>query len=206
MGPGLVPIITAPQVPAGDRLSPPRTLSVDQELQKVTLALAARRFGEAQSLLTGLARDYPDHPRIADLEAEIHLQRETMRLQDEVNNHLEKQEHNQAMQKLSRLALMHPEDPLIRKLYDEVAQEKVREADHKASLIELHVLQEKQDYITLKIKADQTSRDGLFSIEVVACIGACGLAPVISVNGEFHAKVTSSSIKEIIENYKNQID
>lgn len=59
---------------------------------------------------------------------------------------------------------------------------------------------------TLKIKADQTSGDGLFSIEVVACIGACGLAPVISVNGEFHAKVTSASIKEIVENYKNQID
>ncbi len=31
----------------------------------------------------------------------------------------------------------------------------------------------------LKIKAGETSRDGLFSIEVVACIGACGLAPVI---------------------------
>ena len=57
---------------------------------------------------------------------------------------------------------------------------------------------------TLKIKADQTSRDGLFSIEVVACIGACGLAPVISINGEFHAKVTSASLKEIIENYKNE--
>lgn len=57
---------------------------------------------------------------------------------------------------------------------------------------------------TLKIKADQTSRDGLFSIEVVACIGACGLAPVISINGEFYAKVTSASIKEIIENYKNE--
>ncbi len=56
----------------------------------------------------------------------------------------------------------------------------------------------------LKIKADQTSRDGLFSIEVVACIGACGLAPVISVNGEFYAKVTSASIKEIVENYKNE--
>ena len=59
---------------------------------------------------------------------------------------------------------------------------------------------------SLKIKADQTSRDGLFSIEVVACNGACGLAPVISINGEFHAKVTSASLKEIIENYKNQID
>jgi NADH-quinone oxidoreductase E subunit len=56
----------------------------------------------------------------------------------------------------------------------------------------------------LKIKAGQTSRDGLFSIEVVACIGACGLAPVICVNGEFHARVTENSLKEIIEKYKSR--
>lgn len=54
----------------------------------------------------------------------------------------------------------------------------------------------------LKIKAGETTRDGLFSIEVVACIGACGLAPVISVNGTFHAKVTVESIKEILQGYK----
>lgn len=50
----------------------------------------------------------------------------------------------------------------------------------------------------LKIKAGDTTRDGLFSLEVVACMGACGLAPVISVNGEFHAKVTAEKLKEII--------
>ncbi len=53
----------------------------------------------------------------------------------------------------------------------------------------------------LSLKAGETTKDGLFSIEVVACIGACGLAPVISVNGEFHAKVTSESIRSIIEIY-----
>jgi NADH-quinone oxidoreductase subunit E len=57
---------------------------------------------------------------------------------------------------------------------------------------------------TLKAKSGQTTRDGLFSIEVVACIGACGLAPVIAINGEFHAKVTENSIVEIIESYKNK--
>jgi NADH-quinone oxidoreductase subunit E len=57
---------------------------------------------------------------------------------------------------------------------------------------------------TLKVKAGKTTKDGLFSIEVVACIGACGLAPVISVNGEFHAKVTAKSIQTIVENYRNQ--
>ena len=56
----------------------------------------------------------------------------------------------------------------------------------------------------LKVKAGQTTRDGLFSIEVVACIGACGLAPVITVNGEFYAKVTTQSIKEIINDHKDK--
>lgn len=54
----------------------------------------------------------------------------------------------------------------------------------------------------LKIKAGQTTRDGLFSMEVVACIGACGLAPVICVNGEFHAKVTKDELQGIIEEYR----
>ncbi|MBN1199777.1 MAG: NADH-quinone oxidoreductase subunit NuoE [Bacteroidales bacterium] len=55
----------------------------------------------------------------------------------------------------------------------------------------------------LKIKAGQTTRDGLFSIEVVACIGACGLAPVICVNTTFHAKVTLDSLKIIIDEYRD---
>ncbi|MGE5355472.1 MAG: NADH-quinone oxidoreductase subunit NuoE [Deltaproteobacteria bacterium] len=56
----------------------------------------------------------------------------------------------------------------------------------------------------LRIKAGQTTRDGMFSIEVVACIGACGLAPVVTVNGEFHAKVTAASLKNILDSYKVQ--
>ena len=56
----------------------------------------------------------------------------------------------------------------------------------------------------LKVKSGQTTRDKLFSLEVVACIGACGLAPVISINGEFHAKVTSDSINSILDEYRNR--
>jgi NADH-quinone oxidoreductase subunit E len=66
----------------------------------------------------------------------------------------------------------------------------------------LTVLEELQKI--LNIKAGQTTRDGLFSMEVVACIGACGLAPVICVNDNFHAKVTQESIMQIIEDYKAQ--
>jgi NADH:ubiquinone oxidoreductase subunit E len=58
----------------------------------------------------------------------------------------------------------------------------------------------------LRIKAGQTSRDGLFSLEVVACIGACGLAPVINISGEFHAKVTKESLLGIIEEYRSKED
>lgn len=51
----------------------------------------------------------------------------------------------------------------------------------------------------LRIKVGDTSRDGLFSLEVVACIGACGLAPVVSVNGEFHAGVTEEKMDAILD-------
>ena len=51
----------------------------------------------------------------------------------------------------------------------------------------------------LQIAPGQTTKDGLFSIEVVACIGACGLAPVISIDGEVHAGVTPEAIDGILE-------
>ena len=56
----------------------------------------------------------------------------------------------------------------------------------------------------LQIKPDQTTRDGLFSLEVVACIGACGLAPVICVNNNYHAQVTPDGIRKIINDYRKQ--
>ncbi len=56
----------------------------------------------------------------------------------------------------------------------------------------------------LNVPAGETSKDGLFSTEVVACIGACGLAPIIAVNGEFHAYVDSSKAKKIIRQYKKK--
>ena len=51
----------------------------------------------------------------------------------------------------------------------------------------------------LKIEPGKTSRDKLFSLEVVACMGACGLAPVVNVNGQFYAKVTPMKLQRIID-------
>ncbi len=56
----------------------------------------------------------------------------------------------------------------------------------------------------LRVQPGQTTKDGLYSIEVVACIGACGLAPVIAVNGEFHAGVTVDAVSGILEAYRSQ--
>lgn len=56
----------------------------------------------------------------------------------------------------------------------------------------------------LKVKAGETTEDGLFSIEVVACIGACGLAPVICVDGEFHAGVSTDQLPKIINEYRKR--
>ena len=52
--------------------------------------------------------------------------------------------------------------------------------------------------------AGKTSADGMFSIEVVACIGACGLAPVISINGEFYAAMDNAKVKEVIAEYRRK--
>jgi NADH-quinone oxidoreductase subunit E len=58
--------------------------------------------------------------------------------------------------------------------------------------------------LELNIQPGQTSRDGLFSLEVVACIGACGLAPVISVNGEFYAGMTPDKARKIVSTIRKE--
>jgi NADH-quinone oxidoreductase subunit E len=48
-----------------------------------------------------------------------------------------------------------------------------------------------------------TTSDGLFSVEPVRCIGCCGLAPVLSVNGEVYGKLTKNQMQEIINKYED---
>ena len=54
----------------------------------------------------------------------------------------------------------------------------------------------------LGIGVNGTTADGLFSIEAVRCLGCCGLAPVIVVNGEVHGKLETKDIAGIIEKYR----
>ncbi|TGE38295.1 NADH-quinone oxidoreductase subunit NuoE [Desulfosporosinus fructosivorans] len=54
----------------------------------------------------------------------------------------------------------------------------------------------------LKIKDGATTEDRRFTLEVVACIGACGLAPVISINNEVHGRLLPESIAKILAKYE----
>lgn len=56
----------------------------------------------------------------------------------------------------------------------------------------------------LGLGAEEVSTpDGLFSIEPVRCIGCCGLAPVLSVNGDVYGKLTKDQIAGILTKYRN---
>ena len=56
----------------------------------------------------------------------------------------------------------------------------------------------------LGVEAGATTRDGLFSLEVVACVGACGLAPAMCIEGEYYAGVTTEKVKGILDEYRTQ--
>ncbi len=54
----------------------------------------------------------------------------------------------------------------------------------------------------LGIKAGETTEDGLFTLDALRCIGACGIAPAISINGKVYPKLTVSAVPTIIEEYR----
>ncbi len=55
----------------------------------------------------------------------------------------------------------------------------------------------------LRIDVDETSDDGLFTLQSVACLGCCSLAPVIMINDETHGNLTTDSLRKIIKKYIN---
>jgi len=50
----------------------------------------------------------------------------------------------------------------------------------------------------------RTTDDFLFTVETVSCLGACGLAPVITVNEKVYPKMTPESVIELINNMKKE--
>ena len=60
-----------------------------------------------------------------------------------------------------------------------------------------------REYLELEGK-QKTSADGLFTLETVACLGACGLSPVLTIDGEVHAKMTPDSALALLESIRKE--
>jgi NADH-quinone oxidoreductase E subunit len=58
----------------------------------------------------------------------------------------------------------------------------------------------------LEIGDGETTRDGLFSLEVQSCIGACGQSPVMAVNDTYYSGIGVKEVREIIKQYREDAD
>ena len=50
----------------------------------------------------------------------------------------------------------------------------------------------------------KTSDDGMFTLETVACLGACGLAPVMTIDGEVHSKMTPEAAVALLNDIRRK--
>lgn len=57
---------------------------------------------------------------------------------------------------------------------------------------------------TLGIEDGETTPDKDFSLEVVACLGACALAPVVTIGSDYQGKMTSEKIRQTLDKYKEK--
>ena len=56
------------------------------------------------------------------------------------------------------------------------------------------------------IEPGETTRDGIFSYEIVTCMGGCNNGPVISVNGDFHTHVKPEKLPDLISRLKYMLE
>lgn len=56
----------------------------------------------------------------------------------------------------------------------------------------------------LGIEDGETDEDGIFSMDAVACLGCCSLAPVISINGKVYGNLTRKKLLKILNDYRQK--
>lgn len=54
----------------------------------------------------------------------------------------------------------------------------------------------------LKIKEGETTQDGLYTLDTLRCVGACGLAPVVTINNKIYGKFELSKVEKILKEIK----
>ncbi len=55
----------------------------------------------------------------------------------------------------------------------------------------------------LGIKPGETTKDGLFTLDALRCIGACGIAPAVTINGKVYPKMSAAAVKGVVDEYLN---
>ncbi|HOW89361.1 MAG TPA: NAD(P)H-dependent oxidoreductase subunit E, partial [Elusimicrobiales bacterium] len=69
-----------------------------------------------------------------------------------------------------------------------------------------HVMGGKEilDYLAEKLgaKEGEPTRDGMFSLERVACLGCCGMAPAVMIDKDFYGRCTVKTMEELVEKYR----
>jgi len=58
----------------------------------------------------------------------------------------------------------------------------------------------------LGISDGETTPDGMFSVELVNCLGSCALAPVMVIDDTYHGKVSVDKLPEILDSYRKEDD
>lgn len=56
----------------------------------------------------------------------------------------------------------------------------------------------------LKIEVGGITEDKLFSLQIARCLGACGLAPVMMIDGKIYGSLTPKKVSEILQSYRKQ--
>ena len=56
----------------------------------------------------------------------------------------------------------------------------------------------------LGIKPGETTEDGMFTIDALRCLGACGIAPAVTINGKIYPRMSADKVQGIINDYKKQ--
>ena len=54
----------------------------------------------------------------------------------------------------------------------------------------------------LHIKPGETTEDGLFTLDVLRCIGACAIAPAVSINGKVYPQLKVDNVSKVIDEYR----
>ena len=58
---------------------------------------------------------------------------------------------------------------------------------------------------TLKVSTGETTKDGIFTLELTSCLGACGVAPAMMINDEMFGNLTPEKVNTILDKRRKEL-